>query len=137
MSWKNWALMNQTNTKVDSDDKKMKIDRIMLKRIILGKVQGDMFLYISFKFDYRVSSYYCSVFLLVFRSPSPIASLFFYTLFPFHLYLPRAGQTIGIDTCSISTFPKSSCNSCKVENHCSGITSTLMRLKSLAAEHLM
>ena len=49
--------MNQTNTKVDSNDKRMKIDRIMLKKIFIGKVRGDMFLYISFRFDYRVSSY--------------------------------------------------------------------------------
>ena len=130
MDWKNWALMNQKNTKVDSDDKRMKIDRFMLKKIVLSKVRGDLFLYISFRFDYKVISYCYSVFLLVSQSHFPIASLFFYTLFPFHLYPPRAGQTVGIDTCPISTFPKSSCSSCKAENHCLGITSTLMRPES-------
>ena len=56
MSWKNWVLMNQTITKVNSDDKRMKIDKFMLKKIVLGKVRGDLFLYISFRSDYKVSS---------------------------------------------------------------------------------
>ena len=42
--------MNQMNTKIDLDD------RFMLKKIIIGKVGGDLFLYISFSFDYKVSS---------------------------------------------------------------------------------
>ena len=29
--WKNWALMNQTNTKIDSDGKRMKINEFILK----------------------------------------------------------------------------------------------------------
>ena len=60
--------MNQTNTKVDSNDKRMKIDRIMLKKIVIGKVRGDLFLYISFRFDYRVSSY-CYMFFSQFFDP--------------------------------------------------------------------
>ena len=48
--------MNQTTTKVNSDGKRMKIDKFILKKIILGKVRGDLFLYISFRSDYKVSS---------------------------------------------------------------------------------
>ena len=39
--------MNQTTSKVDFDDKKMKIDRFKLKKIILDTVQRDQFLYID------------------------------------------------------------------------------------------
>ena len=39
--------MNQTTSKVDLDDKRMKIDKFKLKKIILGTVQGDQFLYID------------------------------------------------------------------------------------------
>ena len=52
----NWALMNQTTTKVDLDDKRMKIDKFMPKKIVLGKVQRDLFLYISLKFGYKCNS---------------------------------------------------------------------------------
>jgi len=37
----NWVLMNQTTSKVDFNDKKMKIDWFTLKKIIIGTVQGD------------------------------------------------------------------------------------------------
>ena len=48
--------MNQTATKMDLDDKRMKIDKFKLKKIIIGIVRGDQFLYISLKFDYKFSS---------------------------------------------------------------------------------
>ena len=48
--------MNQTNVKVDLDDKRMKLDRFVVKKIVLGSVRGDQFLYISFRFDYKVNS---------------------------------------------------------------------------------
>ena len=34
----NWALVNQTTNKVDFDDKRMKIDKFKLKKIVLGTV---------------------------------------------------------------------------------------------------
>ena len=52
----NWVLMNQIITKLDSYDKRMKIDKFKLKKIVLGTVRGDQFLYISLKFDYKFSS---------------------------------------------------------------------------------
>ena len=48
--------MNQIITKLDSDDKRMKIDKFKLNKIVLGVVRGDQFLYISLKFDYKFSS---------------------------------------------------------------------------------
>ena len=52
----NWALMNQTTSKVNSDDKKVKIDQFNLKKIVLDTVRGAQFLYISLKFDYKFNS---------------------------------------------------------------------------------
>ena len=48
--------MNQTTSKVDLDDKKIKIDCVILNKIVLSTVQGDQFLYISLKFDYKFNS---------------------------------------------------------------------------------
>ena len=39
--------MNQTTSKVDFDDKRKKIDKFKLKKIVLDTVQGDQFLYID------------------------------------------------------------------------------------------
>jgi len=48
--------MNKITTKVDSYDKRMKIDKFKQEKIVLGTIRGDQFLYISPKFDYKVSS---------------------------------------------------------------------------------
>jgi len=48
--------MNQTTTKVSSDDKRMKIDKFTLKKIDLSIVRGDQFLYTSLKFGYKYNS---------------------------------------------------------------------------------
>ena len=48
--------MSWTTSKVDSYDKKMKIDWFNLKKIVLGTIRGDQFLYISPKFGYKFSS---------------------------------------------------------------------------------
>ena len=52
----NWALINQTNTGNDSDDKRMKRKRIVLKNIVLGKVQEGLFFYITHKSNYKFGS---------------------------------------------------------------------------------
>ena len=39
--------MNQITNKVDLYDKRMKIDKFKLEKIILSTVQGDQFLYID------------------------------------------------------------------------------------------
>ena len=61
--------MNQTNVKVDPDDKGMKLDRFVVKKIVLGTVRGDQFLYNFFRFDYKVNSRLLLCFSLDFRSP--------------------------------------------------------------------
>ena len=44
--------MNQTTNKVDSDDKKMKINWFNLKKIVIGTVQEDQFfIYFDYKFN--------------------------------------------------------------------------------------
>ena len=45
--------MNQTATKMDLDDKRMKMNKFELKKIVIGIVRGDHFLYNSLKFDYK------------------------------------------------------------------------------------
>ena len=39
--------MSQTTSKVDPDDKKMKIDWFKLKKVVLDTIREDQFLYIS------------------------------------------------------------------------------------------
>ena len=48
--------MSWTTNKVNSIDKNKKVDRINSKKIVLGKVQGSQFFYLSYKFDYTVGS---------------------------------------------------------------------------------
>ena len=43
----NQDLVNQTTSKVDLNDKRMKIDKFKLKKIVLDTVRGDQFLYID------------------------------------------------------------------------------------------
>ena len=71
MSQKNWALINQTNIRVDLDDKTMKLDRFVVKKIVLGTVRGDQFLYLSSRFDYKVSFRFLQCFSLRFLIPFP------------------------------------------------------------------
>ena len=127
MGRKNWALVNQTTNKVGLNDKRVKINKCKLKKIVLGKVRGDCsyILFLSLITSLVPNCY--SLFLSISRSPSLLASFLFYTLFSLHLCPPRACQMAGVDTCLISPFHKSLCSSC---NYCSSITSTLMRPKS-------
>ena len=48
--------MNPTTNKVDSSYKRMQIDWLNLKKIVLSTVQGGWFLYITLKFDYKFNS---------------------------------------------------------------------------------
>ena len=48
--------MDQITIKVNSDDERMKINKFELKKIVIGTVRGDQFLYISLKFDYKYNS---------------------------------------------------------------------------------
>ena len=49
----NWAIMSWMANKVDSNDKNRKIDGFQLKKVILGQVRGDQFLYLYLKYNYK------------------------------------------------------------------------------------
>ena len=46
---KNWVLVNQTTSKVDFDYKRMKVDKFKLKKIVLGTIRRNQFLYIDYQ----------------------------------------------------------------------------------------
>ena len=104
--------------------------RLEEKKVSLAKFEetGSYIMLLSMVISLILDCYSISFF--IFRSPSLIASSFFYTVSPSHLQLPRACLIVGVDTCPISPSQKSSCSSCKADNHYSGITLTLMRLES-------
>ena len=66
----NWVLVNQTNTGKDSDDKRMKRKKVCVENIVLGKVRGGLFFYITHKSDYKfdLRIYLCFFFLLLLLS---------------------------------------------------------------------
>ena len=98
--------MNQTNIKVDLDDKKMKLDRFMVKKIILGMVRRDQFLYLSFRFDYKVSSRLLQCFSLCFPiCLSRCSHSLYISFFPFLFSLYVQASLVDLDTCPISPFP--------------------------------
>ena len=83
----NWVKMSRTTDKVGSNDKNRKIDWFKQKKIILGIVRGDQFLYISHKFDYKFDSWLLQcfsldfdLFLSVSLSPFILLSPFIFTL---------------------------------------------------------
>ena len=83
-------------------------DKLVLsKKIILGTIQGDQFLYISFEFDYKSSFCSYSFFLSILQSFSLRVFFLFYTIFFFHLHPLRVDQVTGVDPYPISTFLKS------------------------------
>ena len=84
--------MNQTNIKVDPDDKKMKLDRFVVKKIVFNTVRGYQFLYLSFRFDYKVSSRFLQCFFFSFSILLLIALLPFIYPSSFSLSPPRAIQ---------------------------------------------
>ena len=66
---------------MDPDDNKVKIDWFSLKKIVLGIVRGDRFLYIFLEVGYKYSSYCYNISFLIFRSLFLRASLLFYIIF--------------------------------------------------------
>ena len=87
-------------------------------------------IYISFEFDYKSSSCCYSVFPLISRSLLLRVFFLFYIVF----LLSSSPSTCRLGFwhwfLSHQHLPEVSGNSCKTENYCSGITSTLMRPKS-------
>ena len=84
----NWALVNKMNTGRDSNDKRMKRKRVVLKKSSSAKSE-EVCSYILFSSPITSLVLECYI---VFSPFSPslnlVASLFFYTLFTFHLHLP-------------------------------------------------
>ena len=119
--------MSWTTNKVGSNDKNRKIDWFKLKKIVLCTVQGDQFLYISHKFDYKFGSWLLKCFSLNFSIPLSHCLLLLLYPLPLSSFLSTCKPDGWcVDTCPISTFLKSLCSSCKTENHRSCITSTLI-----------
>ena len=52
----NLARMSWMANKVDSNDKNRKIEGFQLKKVVLGQVRGNQFLYIYLKYDYKFIS---------------------------------------------------------------------------------
>ena len=115
---------------VDPNDNKIKIDWFYLKKIVIGIVRGDQFLYIILEVDYKYHSYCYSISLLILRSLFLGSSHCFIFSSFFHLQLPRVHQFASVDPYSISSFLKSLESSCKAKKYCSDITSSLIRPES-------
>ena len=73
---------------MDLDNNKVEVDWFYLKKIVIGTVRGNQFLYIYIyiyillEVGYKYSSDCYSVSFLILQSPSLRASLLFYTVFP-------------------------------------------------------
>ena len=86
----NWVLVNQTNTGKDSDDKRMKRKRVVLKKSSSAKSEEvcSFILLTSLITSLILECFFVSLFLFsFFRSPNLISSFFFYTLPLFDLHL--------------------------------------------------
>ena len=122
--------MNGATVKMECQDNQIELDWIYLRKSILGTIRRGVFLYVLIENGYKYDSNCYSPYSTKFLIPFLWVSLLFYTILPYHLHPPRADQIIGVDSCPINPFLKSLGSSCKAENHCSGITSSLMRLES-------
>ena len=93
---------------MDPDDKKTKINRFYPKKIVLGTIRGDVFLYVSLLNLITSPIFVAIVFFNL--SSNPLSSGYSFSfILPsfFHLYPSHVDQVAGIDPCPISTFLKS------------------------------
>ena len=100
--------MNWTTITVGLDDLKAKINKFYLKKIVIGTIREEVFLYISLLNLITSPIFVATVFFYL--SSDPLSSAYsFYFILPsfFHLHPLRVDQAVGIDSCSISTFLKS------------------------------
>ena len=70
--------MNQTISNVDSDDKKMKIDKFNIKKTTLSTVQGDQFLYIDSQIGLQVQFLIATAFIFLSLDPPFLKGLLHY-----------------------------------------------------------
>ena len=127
----NQILLSQTTIIVDPNGKKVRINQFYLKKIVLGTIQGDHFLYIFLLNLITSLVSVVTVFFPQFFDPPPFRGFFlFYTI----IFLPSPPFTCRSSCwlCFLSHqhLPEVSGSSYKAKNHYSGITSTLMRPES-------
>ena len=119
--------MSCTTNTISSNEKNRKINWFNLKKIVLGTIRGDEFLYISYKLITNLISNCYSISLLISRSPPPRIFTLIYTISSFS----SLSYTWTIDclcwSLSHQHLPEIFGGSCKAESYYSGITSTLMR----------
>ena len=135
---------------VGLDNVKAKINRFYPKKIVLDTIRRDVFLYIyiyiyiflsfslslslslslSFEFDYKSSSCCYSVFPLISRSPFLSVFFLFYTVFLLSSPPSTCRPRFLCRSMSYQHLPYVFESSCKAENYCLSITSTLMRPES-------
>ena len=123
--------MNQTNIKVDPNDKKIRLEKFMVKKIVIGIIQGNQFLYLSFRFDYKVSSRFLQCLSLCF----PISFSWwvpFIIYFPLNdLDLPLVNHScLHLSACPIEHPLRLLCALGQPIYPFSGVFSTLMRSES-------
>ena len=93
---------------MDPDDKKVKIDMFYLKKIFIGTIRGDQFLYISLLNLVTSLIFVLIVFFSPFSNPFSSRYSFFFILSSFfHLHPPHIDWVPDVDLCPISTFLKS------------------------------
>ena len=66
---KNWVLVNWSTNKVNLDDKRMKINKFRLEKIVLGQVRGDRFFSINIPVRLQVLFQNATVFSFFFSIP--------------------------------------------------------------------
>ena len=112
---------------MNPNDNKVKIDWFDLKKIVLGIIQE---ISSSILFQKLIIStvlitiVFLSQFSDLLLSGPPFCFIFSSSI---HLCPSHVDQIVGVDHYYISTFLKSLRSSCKTENYCSGITSSLIR----------
>ena len=99
--------MSWITVRMDLEDNKVKVERIYLRKFVLGTVRRDQFLYILLEFGYRYNFDCYSVSFSILRSLSSGSSFLFILPSSFPFYPPHVKQIAGIDLCPISTFLKS------------------------------
>ena len=83
VGWKNWVLVNQSTNKVGLNDKREKINKCKLKKIVLGNVQGDCSYILILNLITSLVPNCYSIFLFDFSIPlSPCIFSLLYSLFP-------------------------------------------------------
>ena len=100
--------MNWTTIIVGLDDLKAKINKFYLKKIVLGTIRGDVFLYISLLNLITSPIFVATVFFYLSSNPPSSRYSFSFILSSFfHLHPLRVDQVVGVDPCPINTLLKS------------------------------